>query len=71
LGQSWNDYEMERESSGMSNQAELTRMLENTLESLEMVSTDRLYGHELAEFLSAEVLLRRSIKMLKEAKGNE
>jgi|DEB0MinimDraft_6_1074348.scaffolds.fasta_scaffold18096_5 exopolysaccharide biosynthesis predicted pyruvyltransferase EpsI len=62
---------MERESSGMSNQAELTRMLENTLESLEMVSTDRLYGHELAEFLSAEVLLRRSIKMLKEAKGNE
>jgi len=55
----------------MSNQAELTRMLENTLESLEMVSTDRLYGHELAEFLSAEVLLRRSIKMLKEAKGNE
>ena len=71
MGQSWNDYEMERESSGMSNQAELTRMLENTLESLEMVSTDRLYGHELAEFLSAEVLLRRSIKMLKEAKGNE
>lgn len=55
----------------MSNQSELTRTIEGALFLLEQVSTDRLYNHELSQFMAAEVLLVRAKNLSKELENEQ